>query len=526
MFARKNREAARLASLMVPSASTSFIGKPMLLSILGLIAIVTLGTNTHLFAPPLLALLFTAAVAAVLVSLRKQASGKHDQMPVAGTALRITEGDSSEAGVVGETLFVASPMPTLLVDCEFHEIIAANPSAAELYGHSPRQLIGTSVANLQSAPVEGARQANAEPMGGLARHRRADGSTIWVELCVRRIEHGGRPVWLIVVTDVTARLQLVHELEASERSSRELIDLSLGIVFTHDLGGKLLMVNPAFERSLGHPVDALVGHNLSEFVVPRQHDAFAEYLLDICRHGRDSGAVHMLRQDGSELVWEFRNLLRTGADGSREVLCCAIDISERSRNERRVFESSRKDPLTGCYNRRHLAEFQADSRPGASWACVVIDINYLKRYNDTHGHRAGDQAIVRVARFLERIVRKQDSVVRLGGDEFVILLSECDRASLESFATRLQGAQATHETIPFSFGMAIRKKDEDLEQTIHRADRQMIERRVIERSSIRLDAPREFRRNIEPPSPVARIHAGFENIDTPRVRAAVGDTEG
>ena len=526
MFARKKREAARLASLMVPSASSSVIGKPMLISILGLVAIVTLGTNTHLFAPPLLALLFTAAVAAVLVSLRSQVSSDPDSGFHETRALCVSEDDSADAGVVGEALFVAAPMPMLVVDCEFQEIVAANPAASELYACPARELIGECMTNLLSTANEGMKSTSSDPVSGLARHRRADGSTLWVELNVRRMQFGGRTVWMIVVTDVTARIQLVQELEASERSCRELTELSLGIVFTHGLGGKLLMVNPAFARSLGHPVDALVGQTLSEFIVPRQHDAFAEYLLNICRHGRDSGAVHMLRQDGSELVWEFRNLLRTGADGSREVLCCAIDISERSRNERRAIESSRKDPLTGCYNRRHLAEFQADSQPGANWACVVIDIDHLKRYNDTHGHRAGDQAIVRVARFLERIVRKQDSVVRLGSDEFVILLSECDRASLESFAARLQGAQATHETIPFSFGMALRKKDEDLEQTIHRADRQMIERRVIERSSIRLDAPRDYRRTNEPPSPVVRIHAELESLGAPRMRAAAGDTEG
>lgn len=525
MFARKKRETARLANLIVPSTSSPMIGKPMLISILGLIAIVMLGTNTHLFAPPLLALLFTAAVVAVLVSLRRQTSAGQNAESKNDNALCMTKSDSADAGVVGEALFVATPMPTLLVDCEFQEIVAANPSATELYGHPQRQLIGQSIANLHSTAVEGAASTNGEPVNGLARHRRADGSTIWVELNVRRMQYEGRAVWLIVVADVTARLQIIQELETSERNSRELIELSLGIVFTHDLGGQLLTANPAFVRSLGYAPDDLLGRNLSEFIVPRQHDAYAEYLLEVCRNGRDSGAVHMLKRDGSELVWEFRNLLRTSADGNREVLCCAIDISERSRNERRLLESSRKDPLTGCYNRRHLAEFQADSEPGASWACVVIDINHLKRYNDTHGHRAGDQAIVRTARFLERIVRKQDSVVRLGGDEFVILLSQCDRTSLESFVTRLQGAQATQETIPFSFGMAIRKNDEDLEQTIHRADRQMIERRIIERSSIRLDVPRELRPH-ESPRPVVRLHAELDRVEPVRLRPASLDAEG
>ena len=63
---------------------------------------------------------------------------------------------------------------------------------------------------------------------------------------MQKISHAGRAVWLIVVVDVTARLQLVRGLEESERHYRELIDLSLGIVFTHDLNGHAEPGQPGF----------------------------------------------------------------------------------------------------------------------------------------------------------------------------------------------------------------------------------------------------------------------------------------
>ena len=521
MFARKHNDQPQLANLMEPPERSSLLGRSMVISILALIAVVTLGTNTHLFAPPLLALLLTAAVAAVLVSMRRASAGNGRRSIAEGFADR----ECAEAGVVGESLFVATPIPTLLVDCEFLEIVAANSAVANLYGFAQRDLRGLRMSKLQQSTTGDSHSDDAVPVSGLVRHRRADGSSLWVELNVQKISHAGRAVWLIVVVDVTARLQLVRGLEESERHYRELIDLSLGIVFTHDLNGTLTLVNPAFARALDIPAEDIIGKNLSDFVVPRQHDAFSQYLLNVGRNGTDSGAVHMLRRDGGELVWEFRNQMRTLADGSREVLCCAIDISERSRNEHRLLEKSRKDPLTGCYNRRHLAAFQADARPGACWASVVIDIDHLKRYNDTYGHRAGDQAIVRVARFLERIVRKDDSIVRLGGDEFVILLQQGDQATLESFAARLQGALATQETVPFSYGLAMRKNDEDLEQTIHRADRQMIERRVIERSSIRLDVPREPRRR-EARRSVIRIHPEIGAVEPAPATSVSLEAEG
>jgi diguanylate cyclase (GGDEF)-like protein/PAS domain S-box-containing protein len=504
---------------MEPPKRSSLFGRSMAISILALIAVVTLGTNTQLFAPPLLALLLTAAVAALLVSMRRASADSRSP----GVAREFADRVSAEAGVVGESLFLETPIPSLLVDSEFQEIVAANSAVANLYGFALRDLRGLRISKLQPSSAGDSQGDDAVPVSGLVRHRRADGSSLWVELSVQKISHAGRAALLIAVVDVTARQQLVRGLEESERHYRELIDLSLGIVFTHDLKGALTLVNPAFARALDFPAEDIVGRNLSEFVVPRQHDAFSQYLLNVGRNGTDAGAVHMLRRDGGELVWEFRNQMRTLADGSREVLCCAVDISERSRNEHRLLEKSRKDPLTGCYNRRHLAAFQTDAKPGASWASVVIDIDHLKRYNDTYGHRAGDQAIVRLARFLERIVRKDDSIVRLGGDEFVILLQQCDPVTLESFAVRLQGALATQETVPFSYGLAMRKNDEELELTIHRADRQMIERRIIERSSIRLDVPREARRS-EARRSVIRIHPEVgsvqaEPISTPSLEA-------
>ena len=530
MFARKRHDQARLGALIAPPAQTGTLRLSILCSVVALAFILAIATNTNLLAPPLLALLLTASVIAVMMSLRRRAN------PVRALAMRSNDGGeilngAADTGIVGETLFAASPVPGLLVDGQFLEIIAANPAAAVLYGCRLDEILGSQFAQLQHSASALDDASGSPPVAGLTRHRRANGSAIWVELDVQSIQRNGRPVWLVVVTDVTARLQQASDLEISERNARELIELSMGIVFTHDLAGTLQMTNPAFTRALGYSAEELAGRKLSELIVPRQHNAFVAYLLEVTRNGKDSGAVHMLSRDGSEQVWEFRNRLRTVANESQQVICCAIDITDRSRIERRLLEESRKDPLTGCYNRSHLAAFQVDARPGASWACVVIDIDQLKRYNDAYGHRSGDQAIVRMARFLERMVRKDDSIVRLGGDEFVILLQNCDKATLESFATRLQAAQSTQETIPFSFGLSMRKGDEELEDTIHRADRQMIERRTIESSSIRIDAPRE-RKRPDVRRSVIRIHDRRETLEpapefthAQKIRAAIGDLD-
>src|SRR3546814_3456359 len=64
-------------------------------------------------------------------------------------------------------------------------------------------------------------------------------------------------------------------------------------------------------------------------------------------------------------------------------------------------------------------------RPGS---IVYVDVNDLKRINDTFGHAAGDAVLTRVAQVLNANVRKSDAVGRLGGDEFGVILSHADSA--------------------------------------------------------------------------------------------------
>ncbi len=89
-----------------------------------------------------------------------------------------------------------------------------------------------------------------------------------------------------------------------------------------------------------------------------------------------------------------------------------------------------RDPLTSLHNRRYMQEFleheiHRTRRRGRSLAVMLLDIDHFKRYNDTFGHPAGDEALRFVAETLLSSVRAEDLAVRYGGEEFVILLPEC-----------------------------------------------------------------------------------------------------
>jgi len=159
-----------------------------------------------------------------------------------------------------------------------------------------------------------------------------------------------------------------------------------------------------------------------------------------------------------------------------------VDITQRKELERKLLESSRRDALTGCLNRRYLDEYAARYERGATaWGAVVVDIDAFKSYNDNFGHEVGDRVLREVAAFLEEQVRGEDHVVRLGGDEFLVLLTGRAAAGVEDVARRIDGA--TRLEVSLSSGWALRNSGEKLDRTIARADQDLIARRAARRGA-------------------------------------------
>ena len=114
---------------------------------------------------------------------------------------------------------------------------------------------------------------------------------------------------------------------------------------------------------------------------------------------------------------------------------------------------SERDPLTGLANRRHFQAVikQVSAGDQLSGSIFLIDIDHFKRINDVHGHAAGDQVLIEVARRLGHAVREGDLVVRWGGEEFLIWVQSPDPALARHLAQRLLDLMAG---APMSLGNA------------------------------------------------------------------------
>ncbi|MBU2663597.1 GGDEF domain-containing protein [Actinoplanes bogorensis] len=142
----------------------------------------------------------------------------------------------------------------------------------------------------------------------------------------------------------------------------------------------------------------------------------------------------------------------------------SVELAEQA--DRLVVLAS-SDGLTGLVNRRTWDDLLvAGLEPGATVA--LIDIDHFKRYNDTHGHQAGDRLLKTAAAAWSGQMRSHDVLARYGGEEFVVLLPECDAAAATEILGRLRGVTPDGQT--FSAGIASWDGRETADELVARAD--------------------------------------------------------
>ena len=317
---------------------------------------------------------------------------------------------------------------------------------------------------------------------------------------VRGLEAGADDFLTKPVTDVAlvsrvrslARLKMVTD----ELRMRALTSKEIGIqsperaaVAETGRGGRILIVDDrpsSYERimatlSAEHTVDVQADPNEALF-----HAAEGNYELVIVSLG-------LKDFDGLRLCSQIRSLERTRnvpilavaeADnnarlvrgleiGVNDYLIRPIDknemlarvrtqikkkrYTERLRdNVQMSIEMAITDALTGLFNRRymemHLATLveQAAAR-GKPIAALVLDIDYFKSVNDTHGHDAGDDVLREFSLRIRKAIRNIDLACRYGGEEFVIIMPETDMAVATMVAERIRRRIAT-EPFPIQQG--------------------------------------------------------------------------
>ncbi len=157
------------------------------------------------------------------------------------------------------------------------------------------------------------------------------------------------------------------------------------------------------------------------------------------------GMLYVDRATSEEVT---ENQLRVLLDFAAQA-AIAVENARLYEETRRLLEETQRlaltDTLTGIPNRRALnemldRELHTSERYDSPFAFVILDLDDLKKINDSGGHSLGDLALKRFANVLKKTARKGDIVARYAGDEFVVVMTKTDRDAAECGVDRLLGA--------------------------------------------------------------------------------------
>jgi diguanylate cyclase (GGDEF)-like protein/PAS domain S-box-containing protein len=282
-------------------------------------------------------------------------------------------------------------------------------------------------------------------------------------------------------------------LRDSERRYRDLVDHGRGLIWMHDLQGRMLYINPAASALLGVSRDEIEGRYVTEFLRPERAEQLAEYMHALQTTGRVSGDAGVVTREHGLRICHYDNLVQHNEQGPY-VLAHAQDVTdlrnaqealERANQEMR--DMATRDALTGLANRRLLFEHLAQGieqcrRSERMLAVLYLDLDKFKQVNDTQGHAKGDELLQKVACVLRECCRASDVPARLGGDEFVLMLTNLEDAHGAELVAAKIAARVPQAVAPIvapievtaSIGLALFPQDGvDPETLVQRADSAM-----------------------------------------------------
>lgn len=256
---------------------------------------------------------------------------------------------------------------------------------------------------------------------------------------------------------LSSERRMREQRERGERQLRLIIENAENGIFTIDGVGNVTSWNPAFARALGlavRPMGTPAPH-LKDLLSPHSEQVGAL----IARAMKSAHAVSQDFELGDAPTAKcWLNVVLQPIEAN-QLQGLISDVTAHKLAAENALALAEHDHLTGLANRLGLRKallplLGEGPRSGhVPLALMMLDLDWFKQVNDTHGHEAGDEVLRVVAQRLQRNVRPNDTIARVGGDEFVLVI----RDSAES-ATALMGERliaSISEPIALSNGVEV-----------------------------------------------------------------------
>jgi len=297
-----------------------------------------------------------------------------------------------------------------------------------------------------------------------------------------------------------------------------------------DANGRIMLFNEQYAKWMDLPAESLSGMSLLDVIKSRKASgkligdpqALFKSVVDSARQGKSS--TRIIETLGNRALQVIERPMQGGG-----WVATSEDITESRKTQEQISYMAHHDALTGLWNRTTLIERLENALAvlpfsGGKIAIHFVDIDHLKRANDTLGHDGGDFLLKTVAERLKSVTRVGDAAARIGGDEFIVVQTEVkDVDQAEEFAKRLSSALSMpmilkNQTIiaTASVGVALAPKDgTNPERLLKSADLALYKAKADGRNCIRffqaeMNTDFEARFRLETIVRKAALHNQFE----------------
>ncbi len=169
------------------------------------------------------------------------------------------------------------------------------------------------------------------------------------------------------------------------------------------------------------------------------HDGKPYYCFPVQAHGETVGLL-TLKTTGNN-VEQFRSQKRLAQMCAEQISLAIANVRMRDQLQ----DQTVRDPLTGLFNRRYLSDMMSKTlseshRDHKSFCVIAVDVDHFKKFNDNHGHDAGDIVLRAVGTALENQCEREEVACRTGGEELMVLLPDCSLEAARAKAEALRHA--------------------------------------------------------------------------------------
>jgi len=277
------------------------------------------------------------------------------------------------------------------------------------------------ICNLQKR-IEGERFTTAYHDAKLLRK---DNREIFVRLCIKTVKYKGKYAALASVIDIT------HIVKQEQRTKRlaQALEQTDDLLLITDKEGVIIDINNSVVEKMGYTRNELIGQVVRIFKSGKHGRKFYKRLWDTILSGEKYQNVIINKTKEGKFIY-LDTIITPVLDEAGNIesfVSTARDMTRDVKMKERLQKLATLDALTQILNRYAINqeidnEIKLAKRDNKPFALLMVDIDFFKLINDTHGHHVGDLVLQETTSLMKSSIRDVDKIGRWGGEEFIIIL--------------------------------------------------------------------------------------------------------